>query len=495
MARRKSKNTNRPLSDREKKQLTGPTLATPFDAYDRLFPDFRNGDVFTVAWDTRRLKEMLERSGKARSVEQVLTLPLRSAPWEIQGDGPAADLVRDNLGPLLGRVIDQMTTACTYRKAYFELVWTIRDGHVVYDDIAWRPPAACEAGFDAKTGKPRGFRQRIAHPGGTVLRAEGKNTLPGYVHIPAQRAFIYTHGIHREPVLGVSDMDVAYWCYETGQKILFLWFQYLERQSLPNAIVYGSDPVEAEENAEVVAEMKAGGVIGLQRPPDPQAKAFEILESSGKGADQFIQAVRYLDEMMVASVLAGFTELATAASGTGSYALSADQSEFFLASRQAVADEMADAINHGLIKPLVTYNFGADTECPRVVIGPLSQKDTDRALTMLNSIITATQLNVPGSFVDELVKRTAAYLGLDANKVAEQIDRFAAQRAKDEEVKRQQAQALAAAQAQGGMGTPRPAPPGTPAPAAKIGNAVQAAAAMVAQHEQDQAQGTRGRPA
>lgn len=465
------------LTDQDKRKLAGPMLSSPFGVYDRLFPDFRGGEVFAVDWDNRELKEMLARSGKARSVEQVLTLPLRSAKWEIQGRGEVADFVRDVLGDKLNLVLDQMTAAATYKKAFFELVWQLDAGRVVLDEIAWRPPVSCEAAFDEKTGRPTGFRQRVAHPGGMTVTAEGLNTLPGYVRIPANRSFIYTHGTHREPLYGVSDMDVAHWAWETQQKILFLWCQYLERQALPNVVAYGNDPTEADKNAEVIAEMKSGGVMGMSRSGDPTAKVFEILESSGKGADQFIAAIRYFDEMMPTSVLAGFTELASAAArGRGSYALSVDQSEFFLSSRQAVADEMAAAVNDGLIKPLVTYNFGpiSRADMPTLSIGPLANKDTDRALEMLKSIIAAPQLNVPGEFVDQLVKSTASYLGLNEQVVVDALDRFAQKRATDE----QQAQNLADAQQQG-MARPRPAPPGTPEPVARLGNAVQGAAAMV----------------
>ncbi|WP_190824671.1 phage portal protein family protein [Saccharopolyspora pogona] len=459
------------LTEQERKRLAGPPLANPFDQYDRLFPDWRGGDVFAYDWDNRQLKEMLARSGKARSVEQVLTLPLRSAKWEIKGSGEVADFVRTVLGDKLNAVIDQMTAGCTYKKQFFELVWSLDGGRVVLDEIAWRPPVSCEAAFDDKTGRPTGFRQRMAHPGGMVVTAEGLNTTPGYVRIPANRAFVYTHGTHREPLYGVSDMDVAFWCWETQQKILFLWCQYLERQALPNVIAYGNDPTEADKNAEVIAEMKSGGVMGMSRSGDPTAKVFEILESSGKGADQFIAAIRYFDEMMPTSVLAGFTELASAAArGRGSYALSVDQSEFFLSSRQAVADEMAQAVNNGLIKPLVTYNFGLinRADMPTLSIGPLANKDTDRALEMLQSIIAAPQLNVPGEFVDQLVKSTASYLGLNEQTVVDALDKFAAQR--DEQLKQQQAQ---------GLNQPRQAPPGTPEPVARLGNAVQGAAAMV----------------
>lgn len=475
---------------KEKKRLAGEVIGNAFDANDRLFPDWENGDVFEYKYDADDIKTMLKRSGKARSCEQVLTLPLRSATWKIQGGSERARaLVTEQFEHRLNKILDQMTGAISYSKQFFEINWEIdEDGQAVIDDVAWRPPTSCEAGFDPKSGRPSGFRQRVAHPDGILHVQEGKGTQLGYVRVPANKAFVYTHGTHREPVHGVSDLDVAYWCYETQQKIFYLWFRYLEQQSLPSAVAYGDDPAAANANAEALATLKAGGTVGMQRTAGE--KPWDIIESSGKGADQFMQAINYLDSAMVTAILAGFTELAQSQSTTGSFALSADQSEFFLASRQAVADEMGEAVADGLFAPLVRYNFGVDEEVPKLIIGPLSKSDTDRAFDLLKAIVSAPNLNVPGILVDELVKSTAVYLGLDEKVIEDAIEEFAVKREEQEAVKMEQQKALAAAQTAGvGMGVAggNVKPKGSPADRVpggkKIENAVHGAAAVMKKKE------------
>jgi hypothetical protein len=82
--------------------------------------------------------------------------------------------------------------------------------------------------FDEKTASPEGFKQWI---GGVTAWAYTDRDHPGYVPVPKHKAFVYTHGKHREPVNGVSDLDVCFAAYENKQKLKFLWAQYLECQS------------------------------------------------------------------------------------------------------------------------------------------------------------------------------------------------------------------------------------------------------------------------
>jgi hypothetical protein len=274
-----------------------------------------------------------------------------------------------------------------------------------------------------------GFRQRIGNPGGiiTVTSRQQPGDAPGYVTVDPDRAFVFVHGSYREPVEGLSDLDVALWCYETVKKIQFLWFSFLEQQSLPKLVAYGDDQTQADRNAAALADAKASGVLGVPRSSDPTARAFDVVESSGKGAAQFLDAINYLEGKMSASILAGFTDLAgiSAHSSTGSggsYALSADQSEFFLAARQAVADEIAEAVSRDLIAKLCLLQFGADAKPPTLEIGPLSKRDKDRSMGMLNALLTADHFNAPPGLIDLLIKSTAGYLGLPVDQVARLVD-------------------------------------------------------------------------
>lgn len=416
---------------------------------DRLFNSF-DDETVSLSYDlqTRDLQEMLAADGNARKIERVLSLPIRGAPWHITGTGPAADLVRDNLGPMLGKLIEQCTGAIVYRRSYFEKVWTTdENGRFVYDKLAWRPPASCTPRFDRQTAVEEGFYQRITDAGWwlSVQQTHRKGEdIPGQITIPRHKAFVYTHGRHREPIKGVSDLEVAWNAYSKKQKLKFLHGQYLENQSLPKVFVYGRDTAEAQKNANFVGQARASGIIPSVRGEGESNPGFDVMESSGRGSDQFLEAIRYYDWEQTNSVLAGFTELASsAASGTGSYALSADQSEFFLQSEQALADDIADQIVECVFTPLVILNFGVGAEVPGLTIGPIGNRQTDRALSLLESIIGSTRPNVPMQFVGFLINQGAEALGLDTGEVSELVEQWGT----DMQAQMQAAQAAQAAAA------------------------------------------------
>lgn len=404
-----------------RRRLASPELGTGFDALgDRLFLSFNDGRVFDYGQTRARdYTEMLDRDGKARAIEQALTLPLRSAAWDIhpeKGDAGEAEWVRavlDGMSTPMDLVIGQMTAAVTYRQSFHEKVWRLDDnGQVVYDKIAWRPPATCELARDEKTAAFRGFRQHKWWIGQSM-----RGDVSGYIDIPPQRSFVYLHGQHRDPLRGTSDLEVSRWCHETRQKVLFLWYQYLEKQALPWVVAYGSGPDEARRRAEEIATLKSGGVAGLTSPTEGQ-RAFDVLEPSGKGADQFRDALAWLDQQMSMSVLAGWLDLTgAAASGRGSFALSADQTELFMAARRAVLSEMATTVRKWLIEPLVAYNRGPDAAVPLFKFGPISEQGAAETITLVQSLASAQQVNLPASFVEELVVRAAGLLDLDVDKV------------------------------------------------------------------------------
>jgi hypothetical protein len=400
-------------------------LGSAFAWGERLFGSFTEDDVVSLAWSLEPddFAKMLADDGNAEKIARVLTLPVRGAAWHITGSGPEADLVRENVGPMMDRLIEQCTTAVIYRRTYFEKVWTLDPaGNFVYDKIAWRPPSSCVPRFDRKTGEEQGFYQRITDAGWwRVYEKRRGEDVPGQITIPRQKAFVYTHGRHREPVKGVSDLQVAYNAYKKKRKLKFLWAQYLENQSLPKIATYGRDTGDAQRNAQYMAQARASGIIPMVKQAD-MGTPWEIIESSGRGADQFIEAIRYYDWEQTNSVLAGFTELASSASGTGSYALSSDQSEFFLASEQALADEIADQIIENVFTPLATVNFGVDAPIPGLVIGPIGRQQTDRALKLLEQIVTATRPMVPYEFVGFLLNQVSESMGLDISQVAAVVE-------------------------------------------------------------------------
>src|SRR5690348_15424236 len=82
------------LSPKQKKELLGAEIGTAFDMYTRMFAAFSGGDVFEIGeWRVRDLDSMLSRDGTAKALEQVLTLPIRSAAFSFQkGDNDTGEL-------------------------------------------------------------------------------------------------------------------------------------------------------------------------------------------------------------------------------------------------------------------------------------------------------------------------------------------------------------------------------------------------------------------
>lgn len=412
--------------------LLGKEEGSAFDLDNAMFSAFDDGGVFhyeNVDF-VRSIKAMLygpAPDAKAQTLESVLSLPIRSAPFYIQ-QGRARKEVYDRIHRILtapannggmvtpmNLIVAQMCNAFVYKKAFFEKVWQVdrvgrKDVGFKYEKVAWRPPETCAVERDPATGAFRGFRQM-------PIRLEDTDEKK---FKPIQ-SFVYIHGSHRDPMEGVSDLTVTQWCYKTKQKIRFLWYQFLEGQALPKTIVKADDETEATEAAKKIIGLRSGGVVGVSNriSADP-------LESSGKGAAEFKAAIQWLDSEASSSVLAGFTDLgAMAAGGTGSFALSKDQTDFFLMSREAEKKEMQDFINQYLVADLVYWNFGPDEVAPRFEFGPINQDDASAAVSLLQATAQTpvNQSVLPQEFFDELTLRVAGFLELDVVTVREGLDR------------------------------------------------------------------------
>lgn len=379
-------------------------------------------------WEARDMHEMLTKDYKAQQMERVLALPITSAEYAIQPDvddnGEAewlksfwsTDPFNGGCESSLDQIIGLCTSAFYYRRAYFEKVFAKGTGRfqgkIVYRDVAFRPQNTCRILRDKKTGKRLGFEQEAYYLGAEISRPQ-----KWPIQILNNRAFVYTHGTRKDPLNGTSDMEVAYWAWKTKQKILMLWFQFLQGVSLPRITVKANDLTTAQGIANEIARMKGSGVLPLAVPGGPQSVAVETLDASGKGSEQFHQAINWLDTAATDSILAGFLNLTGAANMShfgGSYALSKDASDFFLQQVEAKAREIEDQIRRELFAPLIFANFGPNAAVPRLVFEPLNDIDKESAIELLKAAIAAPPGGpIPTSFISELAGQVATYLGMD----------------------------------------------------------------------------------
>lgn len=413
----------------------GSELGSSF-AWNDMFGGYEGGKVFEVAQPGLiEYHEMLDTDGEAANIEQMLTYPIVSAPWEFDAPldedghptmGGQADEIRQFVldaftdlphqgGPrtTIEQLISQMTMAFTDKKAIFEKVFKEKEGKVVFDKWAWRPLETCEVAYDAKNADLRGYWQTpIRWDPNPRLYPQGNR-----IWVPMERAFIYVHGTWRDPLHGISSMRVPYWCYVTKRKLRWLWYQFLDQNLLPKTIVKNPDDQQAVADAKKVATLRSKGVVGLRQDTE-----VTTLESAGHGAQGYLEAIRFLDQEMANSIMAGFTQLASqAAEGKGSYALAESQSKLFLRARRMVARDMARQITNGLVADLVRYNFGRKAPCPNFQFGPLSEQNELAVLDMFKAI-ASTGANVDPDFYNQLISRVATLLELDEGKVRKSME-------------------------------------------------------------------------
>jgi hypothetical protein len=431
------------MKPKTRRDLLGQEIGTQFDLGQRLFAYYGEGDVFDYGeWNSRDMKTMFGRDGICAAVESVLTLPIREADIRIEAaknDKGEAEFVNSvlmtpdmegGMSTPFQELIGQITSGQIYRRAFFEKVWKIRpgDGKVIYDKVAFRPPSTCQARYNDRTGAPNGFRQQVWLFGGNLMLSS-QQKVPGYVDIPKIRSYVYTHGKYREPLTGISEMEVSYWCYQTKMKLLYLWYHFLENQALQRLVVYGNDQGEANNRADDVAQLKGSGVVGIIHPEAGQ-KAFEAIPSNADSGKYFLEALSFLEGWQTHSVLAGFLALTgSSTGGKGSYALSQDQSSFYLASRQAVAAEIEDSFDQDIIRPLIVVNFGTQAAFPHLKFGPLQDEQVQALLTLFGQLSAAPALHIPLQVLDLITERMASILELDIDQVHEALTSTANQRA------------------------------------------------------------------
>lgn len=454
-ARLATRNAQKSIADQVEDALEEPDLkgsgkveGTGFDWESNLYVDpetkalWDNGDVYA-----RDIKEALEADWKMKQLAELMTLSIKGATWQLvpgKGDsGEAADTEEKLRRPSNGggmktpfsMVIGQAASSRIYRRAYFAKGFKLdpvkADGSVMYSRLAARPASTCLPRVDTKDGSFDGFVQTVVwYPDGTARKDEGKPAI-----FKPRKSLVVTNGLDKDPISGVSDLDVAMWCYRTKKKVMLLWLTFLSAQALPRTLVKykGGDEPKARAAAQMIASLSSGGVGYI----DATNIDVATIDPSGKGSQPFVEMVKYLDSCQAGSALAGFTDLTgSAASGRGSYALHESATELFDRATAHAAANIEATLTNYCVADLVRYNYGPAGIVPTFKFDALAGAEAGPVMTLLQGLATAQGSSLPQEFINELALHAARLLDFDIDKITKALDE-----------KAEQARQLAAAQA------------------------------------------------
>lgn len=428
----------------KKSDMAGKVDGNAFDWNEQLYYDPTTGALTdTGELDARLVRDALRADWKMRQLELALCLPIKGATWKlVPGAGPQGaaiatdteeklrrDALAGGMKTPIGRVIGQMTSAFAYRRAYFAKGFTLdpvrNDGSVMYSQLAMRPATNCRILLDPDSGEYAGFEQSISQyfgglagigkPGIKRSKPKGWNGLP--IPFYKHKAMTFVYGMDRAPVTGMADLEIAYWCYRTKQKLLYLLLDWAQSAALPRtSIGHKGDVEQAKAAATQIARVKNSGVVYY----DANNLDVATLDVSGKGGASFMQIITYLDSCAAGSVLASFADLANGSQnmGRGSYAMSESQEDFFMQTRESAAQEIGLCLTEQAVAPLVRFNYGHQAPLPTFTFDPIAGVSQEPIIGLLTALAAAPQTQLPSEFIMELALSAARLLNLDVGKIA-----------------------------------------------------------------------------
>lgn len=330
------------------------------------------GKAASLIWDKMRRSDP-----KIRMVLNATKNPIKSAQWEIQSAGSDPDsekhaaLVRQVLFKDLEQswiqTLSEILTYIDFGHSVFEVIHK-----VVLDDpalgsynsikkLAFRSQKTLERwNLDHQTGKIISIYQQAFGDLGVL------------VNIPGEFLMVFTNEKEGDNYQGVSMLRPVYGPWKRKNDTLKQIAIGNSKFAVPTPVMdvpAGKENTAEYHNAKNVLENYASNERQYIMKPAGWALAFNqsVFDSTRLRAD-----VSAENAEIAFAFLANFLELGQ--SGSGSWALSSDLSDFFLSALVHVAGDICENFNRGLIPDLVKLNFGAQKEYPKLICSGIDDK-------------------------------------------------------------------------------------------------------------------------
>lgn len=355
-------------------------------------PNFSDNRVNSVLYD-----KMRKNDAQIHAILQAIFMPILSTNWWVKPatdkDGNTSDLHKEIAEFVYENYFERMdffaflsdALGCvTFGYSVFEKVYCLDGERIMLDRLAFRRPETILK-WTTLDNAP-GITQTLDTP---ILT--GPNAGKNQVSIPAEKLLIFTYQKEGNDPQGTSVLRTAFkhWNYVDN----FYKFDAVrqERESLGVPIIYkphNTSPATNTKLSEIVGQLRTSEQLGVTMPGSKD-EGF-LLEFANPGAgdrSNIWESIKYHNLQITKNILATFIETGT--TGTGSYALSENQSSVFMYSLESIAKLIRGVLNKFSVKELVDLNYETDGYYPTIEYDKLGEVELDKIANALATLANA----------------------------------------------------------------------------------------------------------
>ena len=332
----------------------------------------------------KTIDRMRRSDGQVKAGLLACKLPLMVARWDVEpaSEGEAdieiaetvkADLI-DGMSVPWDDFLRQGLLMLDFGHMCFEKVWELRDGRWTWKRLSPRLPQSITEWHVTPDGDLDYIVQQASI--GNEFRT---------INIPAEKLVVFTHEKEGSNFRGISLLRAAYLNHWYKTHLYAIDGIAAERHGVGLAVMsYPDAATEAQKTAikQVGERLHAHerSYIAL-----PSTVNFSLQGVQGQ-LHNTLASIDHHDLQIVRSILAQFMNLG--AKSVGSFALSQDQSSFFLMALQAVGKNICNTINQQVIREMVGYNWDVK-QYPRLTVSGLDNPDALAYASSIAQLVTA----------------------------------------------------------------------------------------------------------
>lgn len=321
-------------------------------------------EEFNQEWrDDKRVEnveKMRRTDSTVKAVLNAIKAPLLSTKWRIDGgDEEIRKYIESSVFGMERTWKEFLREALAYLDFgfyCFEIIYGLKDGRVTITDLAPRIPHSIQSWQIAN--KQFGITQYVRTD---EIEPEKMFRM---LEIPAEKLLILTNDKEGDDVTGQSVLRSAYKPFILKDVLYRIQGIAAERHGVGVPVMYIPDAAGTAEKSkaeEMLENMRSNEKAFAVIPGKKGDWTLEILTPNGNPqGDAISKAIEHHDRRILMSVLATF--LGLGADSTGSFALSKDQSSFFLKHCEDKAAYLEEQFNKQVIKRMVDVSFGPQSQ-------------------------------------------------------------------------------------------------------------------------------------